>query len=856
MNIRIYLSLASLLAFPLLLGSVVGRPYLLLPQLLFLIALVGLWTFQGSDPKYRAPRAFQILLLAWGGIGLLQSIPLPPSLVGWISPDTLQARQTAGELLGQPTGWIPFTFSPSLTLFHAGIFLAIGLAAPMWAALFERKRNLMLLLGGLTGTGVFLVLFGLVQMFLPSSVRFESVAPNRLGFDTLLMNDNNLSSFLFLSMGSAFSLMFMTKRGRWRLLAGLLGVVCGVGIVLSLSRTGIVLLVVVNMLAVLLFARSRLEEEGSVLRVVEVLFPLAFMLAFVFLVADVHVMFGEFDSAGHLMQNLSDSESFSKTYTWILELTESARYPLIGVGVGAFQVACALFLNSGVPSIYPAAENIAVQQLLESGWFFGALLTLGLFWISIRPLIRLRDDPALYPVALTLFAVFLGDFFDYALYTPGVLLPWAALAAVLHGIASGEREENDETSRSYLRFLPLGGTLLAAFVLVSGFNHLPQHASDLFENSDSDQVLEEKIAAMLSSNPLDGHMAMTLADSLDAKKETSRKKKLYEFAAANLANAFHPRLALARMAQDTGNETEMVHQLDLALESCPPSELSCMKAIFDFPAPTPWFSTKLSDPDLAFMAISALSHRFPPSAWELSRIRFSMDKDLELRIRDTEIRCALAKQKNEIPKEMCRKVLQTAIDTAPDSPAGILFSLELQADLYTFDNEPRQALDLYPVVVSGPSSAPATCRCLEKMLKLYVTENQIEDAEQQLERLREECIPSDFKKRRSFLHRLKLLEAYILRKKGNLKKAERLLREIIRAEPDNLPIRFQLFRTYEQQKNYVSARRQLEHLLSLCKHNCDTYREELENLKRKIRNAGEEARKKQFMFKDDTSENK
>ena len=118
----------------------------------------------------------------------------------------------------------------------------------------------------------------------------------------------------------------------------------------------------------------------------------------------------------------------------------------------------------------------------------------------------------------------------------------------------------------------------------------------------------------------------------------------------------------------------------------------------------------------------------------------------------------------------------------------------------------------------------------------------------QLERMRTECIPEDFNKRRKFLYRLKVFESMILRQQGNFKKAERLLREIIRASPDSLSIRFQLFRTYEKQKNYISARRQLEHILSLCEKGCDKYREELELLKLKIDKAGEDAKKKRFIF--------
>ena len=727
MKIWHYLSLVSLMAFPLVLGSAVARPHLLLPQLLVLLVLIAAWTLGNSDREYSASRLVQWIFLAWGGIGLLQSIPLPPALVGWISPATLEGRQAAVDLLDISMGWIPLTLSPSHTLFHSGIFLAAGLAAPMWSGLFRSKQALSWLLGGFTAIGTFLVLFGLVQMLLPSSLRFESVAPNSLGFNTLLMNGNNLSSFLFLSMGSAFSLMFMAKRGRWRLLAGLLGVISGVGIVLSLSRAGIALLVVVNVLAVLLFARSRLEEEGSILRVVELLFPLAFVLAFVFLLADIHVVIREFDQTDAIFKTGGgDANHYMKTYVWILSLEESTRYLFGGVGIGAFQVAANLFLNSGTPVIYPAAENIAVQQIMEAGWLFGTLLTIGLFWISIRPLLRFRNEPALYPVALTLFAVFVGDFFDFGFYTPGVFLSWAAMASVLNAIATSSDEEKVPPSRWRLLLVP--GALLAAFSLILGYGYLPQRSLKNLHTLQAEDF-DSAIHSYLAFNPFDAKVAMNLASVLDSPETLPKKKALYEFAAYNLANAFYPRLALARLAENDNDKKEMVHQLDLALESCPPKEPSCMKAMFQFPAPTTWFSGKLKDPNLAVLAIYALAERHPPSAWELSRIRFSMDDDLEWRVRDTEIRCTLAKNKNSIPEEMCKRVLETAIKTAPKSPEGILYSIEIEADLLSQENKFQKALNLYPIVASGTEGKPSTCRCLEKMLQLHVNLKQIDEAQ-------------------------------------------------------------------------------------------------------------------------------
>jgi hypothetical protein len=115
----------------------------------------------------RANRATLILTLLLGWM-LLQLVPLPPSLVAFLSPYRYHALQAARGALGQdPRAWMPLSVAPSATieglLFVVpamAAFLAAGEMARWWAGRMWLVAAPVLALAWLEA------LLGLVQFFM------------------------------------------------------------------------------------------------------------------------------------------------------------------------------------------------------------------------------------------------------------------------------------------------------------------------------------------------------------------------------------------------------------------------------------------------------------------------------------------------------------------------------------------------------------------------------------------------------------------------------------------------------------------------------------------------------------------
>lgn len=360
--------------------------------------LVALLTFLSPGIRLRLREAWAPAAAVSGLalLGLVQLLPLPPSLLGAVSPGSAEAWQGAAKVLaafGRPAPVPRVSLAPWET---AGVallalaFVALFLSA---AALLERRATRRLFAG-------VVVLSGLAQIGVAVSTQ-EGV----LRLSGSFVNPNHLAGYLEVSLALALGLLWYRSRTALRDLAGapgaderarrlavllpglaaatLLWGVLAAGIVLSQSRGGIVAASGVTLLLVALaFAlrgraasRARVVAAGalSVLLVLGTAFAIAGAGTAAFL--------------RFLLPDASDLAADYRVLIWSGSRDAFALFPWLGSGLGAFREAFRRVQPDDVPGLVDQAHS-EYLQILVTGGLAGALLGALALAFGLRALLR------------------------------------------------------------------------------------------------------------------------------------------------------------------------------------------------------------------------------------------------------------------------------------------------------------------------------------------------------------------------------------------------------------------------------------------------------------------------------------
>lgn len=390
-----------------------------------------------------------IVLSATVGWIVLQLIPLPTWAHG-ISP---AARRTFELALGPIGGYPearPLSLDPPETaraLLHAFAVLAAFSCASFFSETRVRRR---LLVSAIALSGTTAGLAGLGAALL-------GMGP-LLGVHFPFVNPNHLASACGLSALVALGLAVRSaggKRASWVLAF----VVCGATVALSLSRAGILALVLGCGVFAALSWRGAAGGEPGVRRH-RTLVGLAFtalVLAAGF-VASAPVLAE--------LRTLRHAASEPRAELLSMGLRVARDFPVVGVGRGAFVTVFPGYKSEPLPVTFTHVENTWLQALVDLGWPIGLLL-LGTFaWIWARAA-RSRDLSATEVGLLAgTAAVALHDLADFSLELTGIAVPFAAALGVL-----GRERRTYRLPRPALAAAFASMFLLAAFALVIHRSH-------------------------------------------------------------------------------------------------------------------------------------------------------------------------------------------------------------------------------------------------------------------------------------------------------------------------------------------------------------------------------------------------
>ncbi len=424
------------------------------------LALGALWLVRALvRPTVLPPRAVQLGLAGLLVLGLVQTLPLGPAVVGTLSPQALRLREavradeTVADLERAWLGVDPASLetAPALSVDPRATREALRtgtalVALVLCATTVARVCGLERLAWWLTAAAAFQALYGILALA-SGQARIWHI-PKRYYLDSAtgtFVNRNHFAAFLAGTLPAAAAAALPGSRGREpagglrrRLLAlgeegaaralmlSVLLALGAAGLLVSFSRAGTALGVVALAWTALVAGRRRLRRPAV---------ALALLLA---CAAVPLAQIGADRLAARYGRAVDDvAAAGGRVTVWRDTLRLAAAFPVAGTGFGTFERVYPSFRSPEVRLHYSHAHSEPLQWLAEGG-LVGALLLLA----ALVPLLRravacLSGSAGALPVGLAagLAAIGLHGFVDFPLRIPAL----AGLAAVLAGAVLGAR---------------------------------------------------------------------------------------------------------------------------------------------------------------------------------------------------------------------------------------------------------------------------------------------------------------------------------------------------------------------------------------------------------------------------------
>jgi tetratricopeptide (TPR) repeat protein len=577
--------LAVTLAAPIAIGG--GRPWVQ-------VALAAATVLAGL--AWRLSRRRDLRLPPFSGVAalgllatLLQLLPLPAGLVNAISPRAFELR--ADALVVRPA-WLPLTLDVPATALAAGRGLTCLLVLVLAASATRRGKSYFLIVP-LVATSALIAALSFFQRAVGAETILGFYRVTDLpgsGFFGTFIAANHAASFF--TLGALLGLGCARETdGNLRTLFAAASFLCLAGLLSTGSRFGFIGAAAGGFAMLALWLLRRLGTTRGLLAAgiaSLVVVPLAVTLAL--------------GQRGQWGTRAVDSLNDFKVRGWSDAAQLALRFPLAGVGRGAFEAPATAFRahTESVRLMFP--ENLLLQLLTE----WGAPITIALialFMWTAWPILRrlARWEPIYQAAACAVIATLVHDLADFGLEVLGVAMPTAMVLGVCAGrrqlsldaSASGDKSATVGTdtadttpvsSASRLRgFLPSASTwstmglvvaIAGSFAIVAGSAWAASRTSDedakrirtaITQNDPNTDVM---IADAIARHPADHDFALLSArwamrvnpPSSKALRQLNRAQRLYPAAYAPHVFTAHLLVGLGRPSQ-AAIELRMANEL-------------------------------------------------------------------------------------------------------------------------------------------------------------------------------------------------------------------------------------------------------------------------------------------------------
>ncbi len=418
---------------------------------LALFAAVGIGPIRARG--YRLNPIVWVMIAALGWT-VLQLVPLPIFALRALSPRAAALRAELG------LAWAPITLDVPATILEA--VKQVGyLAVFLVGAELLRSREATRRAAGMLGVlGVAIAAAIVIHRATGAQTLFGVYEPREhpgSGYFAPFVNGNHAASVLALCSLASLGLAAGSERGR-RFLWIALGTVSAVAVLTTMSRGGAVAFALGGFVLGSLLATARFGPwRGLALSTVVLVFVGggALVLSDGLRTRFVHHAQGE------------SNWSNQKTRGWVVAAELAARYPIAGVGRGAFEAPAAELRPEaeGVRLVY--AEDVVLQIGAEWGIVAGATLLVAALIVFGGSLRRLPVEPETAGLAAGVTAVAVHGLLDCGFEIPGVLTAWTvALAALVARSEANRRTRRHARPRATQGAFVVGAAVATAVILL------------------------------------------------------------------------------------------------------------------------------------------------------------------------------------------------------------------------------------------------------------------------------------------------------------------------------------------------------------------------------------------------------
>ena len=388
-------------------------------------------------------------------VAVLQLIPLPVQLVSIISPNTAALKT---ELLGtlpeadRLLKSMSLSFYPNATKHDLRLVLAVVAVFVVVLNVFRRPDQVKRLLMAIAVIGGIVAAITLAQnLFGNGKIYWFISSRHSKGYSGPFVNHSNYGQFMNLSIGAALGLFivklretfagekvtptaffehldFRSAKSLWLLVAVMsLGATT---VFISLTRGGMVSMLIATSLTVGLIASQRSLKAHSWIMVVVVL------------ISFTCILYVGFDAVYERLASLRDFDKAESGRLQILKDIAIAwtKFPILGTGLGTHSVVYPMFDRSTITALAAHAENEYAQVLEETGFVgLGLLIILGIIVLSscVRN-IRSTKQPicsAVYGLCFGILAILIHSLSDFGQHLPANAVLSAIFCALLLALA-------------------------------------------------------------------------------------------------------------------------------------------------------------------------------------------------------------------------------------------------------------------------------------------------------------------------------------------------------------------------------------------------------------------------------------
>ncbi len=420
---------------PQLLGGVFGWGIAAITAMAGLSCIAAAWAARRDEAKASLSflGAAATLALGWT---LVQALPLPRLLTGWLQPRALTLADEGAELLGDAApDWVALSIAPGAT--WAQVVQGAGLVAAFLAAAtivsLGHRRRVFQAVGVSVGLMAAIALMHLAAgaervfgVYDPIHSTSPLLAP--------IVNQNELAGFLAMGApvlaGLGLDEEDRRSRAGWLFLSATVGA-CAL---LAVSRGGVASLVVgflaLGILGVFRGEPGRGKAKHGGKRAPLLLIAATFAAAVgLGLYVAAESLYEDFEHSGYEKLDLA-----ARGFGLALD------HPFVGVGRGAFSAAIVSRYGQSVRIVHP--ENLVAQWCVEWGFVVAGVLLVALAIAILRASRRARSWAHLGGVA-GLIAIFAHDMVDFALELAGIAV---VAGALLGGVTAPSRRRKRKSS--------------------------------------------------------------------------------------------------------------------------------------------------------------------------------------------------------------------------------------------------------------------------------------------------------------------------------------------------------------------------------------------------------------------------